>query len=223
MGAAVRNRAALDVEAIDLEVTQAIHYCRWDLTFAAGVRYGAVHVSGAEDLLLEAGVFPVGILSESSLQTSQRFDGVGPTVALEGRRRLGNSNLSIYGNARGSLLFGNYKRRARFENAGLVGFIFDPDEFEYEVDLASDRGDDLLTVLEMQLGMEYAREMGYGALFFVRGGFEAQVWQGAGGYGNLLSGLEGIESLTGLAGGGLASIDGDIGFIGATVAVGVMR
>jgi hypothetical protein len=52
------------------------------------------------------------------LTARRRFDGFGPTVAIEARRPVSDSGLSVYGSGRTSVLFGR-----RREEAALFGLI----------------------------------------------------------------------------------------------------
>jgi hypothetical protein len=205
--------AGLEVHALDVEMTQVINWDNWVFTLSGGGRYGSVHLT---DIASFAAPGPVAV----NTLTSQRFDGGGPTVSFEGKRYLGNSNLALFANTRASLLYGNVKRQAAIA-------IVDPQNvtglgLDGVTAATGSRGNDLLTVLELQVGAEWSREIRYGAVFFARSAVEAQVWQGAGGFDGILGGLAVTDAIL-PPGGEIASTRGDLGFIGAAFAVGIAR
>jgi len=80
-----------------------------------------------------------------------RFEGAGPTVAFEADRKIVCGGLRLIGNVRGSMLFG------------------DVDYFEAPVE------DELMTVLENQLGIGWSRCV-WGTTLDVRAVWESQFW-----------------------------------------------
>lgn len=80
-----------------------------------------------------------------------RFEGVGPTFSIEADRRVGCRGLHLIGNFRGSMLFG------------------DVDFFEAPME------DELMTVLDNQLGIGWERSMGRATLD-IRAVWESQFW-----------------------------------------------
>jgi hypothetical protein len=171
------------VENWDLEATQAFDHGTWRLQLASGARY--THLAqnyGASNTgpnFGSAGLFEVAVRSGHS------FNGVGPTVAVEASRRLGNSGLSVYGSARGAVLFGSGRQHTTTNNFG-------------EIIDSSSRHQDLLPMLDAEVGVEYGREAG---VFypFLRAGFVGQTYFGAG---------------------SAASEDGNLGLIGLSLTVG---
>jgi len=89
----------------------------------------------------------------------KRFHGVGPTCCLENRLPLWETPLAIVFAARGSLLVGESRWANRTKR---------------------NETDDIGAVVEMQLGMEWAREFRRGRTTFCRFGWEQQHWFGAG-------------------------------------------
>jgi hypothetical protein len=121
--------------------------------------------------------------------------GLGPTVAIEIDHRLGCSDFSLFGNMRGSALYGDRSVNAN-SDADVGPFRYDADS--------------VILNAELQLGGEWRR-----GNFFSRVGVEAQYW---GNVGNLMntnsSGGDG-----GSANGSLFS--GAIGLVGLSASVGV--
>jgi hypothetical protein len=85
------------------------------------------------------------------------FEGTGPTVSLEAARDVGGRGLYLVGNFRASMLIGEIDNPAGVGGAPLV--------IDDELDL----------ILENQLGVGYAREMGRAELH-VRALWETQFW-----------------------------------------------
>lgn len=139
------NQLGINLQAADLEATTAHRLGRWDTLLAAGVRYGKLgYINNV------ASIFGVGTAT---------FEGVGPTVAVEGRRRLGSSAFSFYGNVRGSALFGSIKNAALFQQMP-----------------ASTIQGEVMGVAENQLGIAWDRVTESGLVFEVRACWETQYW-----------------------------------------------
>ncbi|MFM7035439.1 MAG: Lpg1974 family pore-forming outer membrane protein, partial [Planctomycetia bacterium] len=139
------NQLGIDLQAADLEATIAHRLGRWDALLAAGARYGKLgYVNNA------ASIFGVGTAT---------FEGVGPTVAVEGRRRLGGSAFSFYGNVRGSALFGTIANKSLFTSMP-----------------ASNIGGEVMGVAENQLGIAWDRVTEGGLVIEARACWETQYW-----------------------------------------------
>lgn len=139
------DQLGIDVQAVDLEATTAHRLGRWDTLLAAGVRYGKLGY--INDV---ASIFGVGTAT---------FEGVGPTVAVEGRRRLGGSAFSLYGNVRGSALFGTIANKSLFTSMP-----------------ASTITGEVMGVAENQLGIAWERVTEGGLVVEVRACWETQYW-----------------------------------------------
>jgi hypothetical protein len=170
--------------------------------FSGGVRYA--HLSQNFDARLVSHDFGPEI---DLLRSGHNFSGAGPTLALEARRPIGNTRFAIYGDVRGSLLFGEASQRVYLLNTfqGPFGPITYSSQVRWNHDT-------FLPVGEMELGAEYSQ------LF--------------GGVGNVLRQLHGKPPLsafirTGLVahswfGAGSASSDGgNLGFLGLEVTAGL--
>lgn len=139
------NQLGINLQAADLEATTAHRLGRWDTLLSAGSRYGKLgYINSA------ASIFGVGTAT---------FEGVGPTVAVEGRRRLGGSAFSFYGNVRGSALFGSINNAALFQQMP-----------------ASTIHGEVMGVAENQLGISWDRVTENGLVIEVRACWETQYW-----------------------------------------------
>lgn len=145
--AGVPLNAGVDIYTFDFELTQRGHFCNWDFLLSGGLRVG-----GLEQNFAAAALGGVAVLRD--------FDGAGLTMALGFNRPVGTTNLSLYGNFRGSVLFGD---------ADVTGNLFG-------VPFVAQIPNETISVLEMQLGVEYRREMAFG-VGFLRTALEAQTWE----------------------------------------------
>lgn len=171
---------SLEAHALDLEATQQGMIGNWELQAAGGVRYATLSQGFNVDFVDPAA---------DDFGAFAKFEGVGPTFALQARRPLFDSGLSLFGAARGSLLFGTTRLRGTGDLSGVNAF-----------DIEVTRH--LLKVWELQIGAEYAYVFEGGARLFTRAAYEAQVWE--------------VGSVLGLGG-------SDVGFVGPTFSVGLLR
>jgi hypothetical protein len=128
-----------------------------------------------------------------SLDFEHRLDGIGPTLAIETCRPLG-THLVLSANARGSLLFG--RNKATFAGGEDLDLLT-----PFRTSHVNSQ-DDIFPIGEIQLGAEWRSAKSAAGQFFVRSAFETQFWNGAG-----------IASST----------SGDLGLIGFSLGVGLVR
>lgn len=139
----------VNLQAADLEATVTQRLWNWDTLLSAGARYGQLGYSN-DQAVGGRPLFGVG---------TARFEGVGPTIAAEGRRRLGRSSFSLYGNVRGSALFGEVANRSMF----------------LSMPSASINGE-VMGIAENQLGLAWDRVAANGLVIEVRAVWETQYW-----------------------------------------------
>jgi hypothetical protein len=181
------TQSGLEVYSIDLEVTKWVDFSTWQLMGSVGLRYASVEQSYEAQLRDALGTL-VG-----SLDNQRRLDGFGPTLGVEFRRPL-TAGLSLFGTARGSLLFGEQSTTfVGGEDLDLITPLFT---------FANSEEDDLLPVGELQLGVDWWSAQYSWGQFFVHGALEAQLWSGAG---------------------SAVSEEGSLGFFGANVGLGFAR
>lgn len=142
----------LDVDAIDVEFIQRGAFRVWDILGTAGVRYGRLSLR-EQDINFEDLIDTIWFGS-----TGVDFEGAGPTISLQGKRRIGTSGVSLFGNGRTALLFGDTERFSAFRTGGSY---LNPD--------------DVVQVWEVQVGSRFERSMDtidlFGGIFW-----EAQRW-----------------------------------------------
>jgi hypothetical protein len=183
VGETMTSNHDLELTTIDLEATQSFHWHNMELLGGLGLRYAQM------DQLSQAVVTDgVGALSEL-VRNEHSFEGVGPMISLEMVRPIFSDHFAIYGSLRGSILLGDASQKiTEVKNGGA--------------DVVTDvvQQDDILSIGEIELGIQYSRPWGESAVVFVRGGYEGQVWWGAGGPTDTDSnlGLDGISLSLGI-------------------------
>ena len=91
-------RLAIETSVADAEMTFAQQLLGWNVETTAGGRYSLLEYSTSAP----EGPFGIGTLN---------FEGVGPTVSVDVRRRIGQKPVSYFGSLRGSWLFGEIGNR----------------------------------------------------------------------------------------------------------------
>jgi hypothetical protein len=190
----------LQLQVWDAEVLSSVQFESWNLLVAGGVRFAHLNQHYNAFVAGDSGG-GVGDIAAAVL-SGHSFNGAGPVLSLEVRRSLGASPLSLYGSARGAVLFGTSRQTATdiFSN-GTETFR----------DSSSDERNSVLPVGEVELGLE-ARS----AHAFVQVAVVGQQWWGAGN-----ASRSATTSTFGVANPGGASVDGDLGFLGLTVRLGL--
>ncbi len=150
----------LELHTFDVEVTQDFNWWRTSVTLGAGVRYVKMQQDYTATIYGEA---PIDMIS-----LSHGFEGAGPTVAIDLRRRIRESPFYITAGARESILF---------VRAGQDMY---EDYWGYG-DHQSSICEEIRAITEIRLGVEYRRHMAYSSTLIVRGGYEGQIWHDAGG------------------------------------------
>jgi hypothetical protein len=165
-GTQAHFQSNLNFDVWDLEATQSVNVGCWTMVGSAGVRY--LHIVQKYNALVINGVAG----STEELVSSHNFDGWGPTISLEGRRAVGCSGLSLYGNARGSVLFGESLYDGVYRNLTALG----GGPFATQTLISSWAP---VSIAELELGADYSMNMGC-STFFARAGLVGQLWQGVG-------------------------------------------
>lgn len=185
----------LRVHVVDIEATQNFNWDCWNFVAAAGVRYA--YLSQSYDVTQT----PPNDTTSTGLDSGMRFRGAGPTLALTVRRPVGDTGLAFFANGRGSLLYGQHRQKA----------ILVTGEGEDQTSVASRvNEDDLLPILEIELGAQYAVCWNSAHLFFQVGAV-GQTWLGAGNASN-------TDLIVGVAN---DNNQANLGFVGFMVTAGV--
>jgi hypothetical protein len=140
-------------QKLDLLATQMVSFRKWDLMFLGGVTYAGNEYSVNESYP------PLFIFSSQT-----RFDGWGLTVGTLVYRDIGwFEGLQGYGGVQWSGVYGNSPGSFRDTT-----FITTAGTFQGESTMAN--------ILELKVGTQYERRIGWGAIGFVSAGFESQYW-----------------------------------------------
>ncbi len=203
-----RNR--LDLDVIDAEGIWDTTIGRSSLLVSAGVRYAHIGQSFDGNVTLATDDAD----ATATLRSHHTFNGAGPTVALQAHRVIGQTNLSVYGLSRGSLLYGESRQRASTTI---------PDSFTVDADVVSRTvssataltSDSLRPVMELEVGTNWTRSLGAFDLF-AESGLVGMVWFNAGNAAN-------SEALigTGFETVGSDSTNHNLGLIGLRFSTGV--
>ena len=139
------SQLGIAMKVADAEVTLAQRLRHFYIEASGGLRYGRLQYSNGTPSL-----FGVGQLT---------FEGIGPTASLGARKTLGNSGISLFGNVRGSVMFGDVR------NASLLTFM-----------PAGTIKDEIMTVAENQMGIAWTRNLSPVWQLEVRTAWETQYW-----------------------------------------------
>lgn len=143
---------SLDVDAIDLELTQRGQFGYWNILGSAGLRYGRVDMVEGAINFEDAAAFLGG-------SAGVNFEGVGPTLSLRGSRPVASTGVTLFAVGRSSLLYGDVESRSPF----FFGNLFTV-------------RDEIVQVWEFQLGVEYAKTLSNGATVETGIFWETQRW-----------------------------------------------
>jgi hypothetical protein len=190
--------AKLNVQALDLEATKRLSDGRFSLEVSGGARYARTHLEAF--LGIEQ---PLNQLL-NTYEGRATFEGIGPTISAEALHRIGHSNFSFVGNLRGSLLFG---QSSFYAKQTLTSF-----GSSSESTFVNQGDDDVVPVIEAQIGAEYARRVGHGRLA-LRAMMEGQWW------GIATPGASFSRDLTVPTETDFFNTGRDLGFFGVTAAV----
>ncbi|MFH1922684.1 MAG: Lpg1974 family pore-forming outer membrane protein, partial [Planctomycetota bacterium] len=173
----------LEVHASDVEFTQRIRLGCSRLTVAGGLRYARIDQTYRAVATDELGQ------RRGLLIANRSFQGLGPTMAAEFNRPFGFWGLSLFGGARGSVVFG--------DSDAVVFSRTSSGDATYR----NDDADKVMGIGEAEIGLEWRRSFSSRADVFIRGGYEGQLWQEAGSPNNPAGdlGFEGFSLALGFA------------------------
>ena len=142
----------IEMDVMDVEAIIA----RGNVSYSCGLRYNRMdqHYRIASD-------------ADDGLFGKHNFEGLGPTIAMEGYHRVTN-RLGAFVKCRGSILFGE---------TGF--FATDVDDAPNSDQIVRNSDNDMITVGEIQAGVDWRMPVG-NSTFFITGAVEAQSWLSAG-------------------------------------------
>jgi len=183
---AVFANSNLAVNVFDLQWTRNFGNEQWNHLFGIGVRY--VHMSQDYRANLTSP------LTQINLTSGHNMNAWGPSLSWDAKRQLGDRGFAIYGKTTFAVAFG----QGNESSAAIRNGVRSEKENGYT---------DVLPIGELELGIEYQRDIGQARLF-LQTGFAGQYWWGAGNASNISS------SFT-------SSADSDFGFVGMVFRGGV--
>ncbi len=157
----------INVYALDVEVGQKRDIQGWDLEMGGAIRYAEAEVT--QNVVFD--FVDAGMDMQYGATGFSGFSGLGPGVFLGGRRELGWRGFTFLANTRLSFLFGNTNFSVG-ETTALNPPGVDPIP---TIDLKV--SNHVLQVWEMQVGVEWSRQLSSGARFFLGAFLEGQVWE----------------------------------------------
>jgi hypothetical protein len=185
----------LRIRVLDLEATQNLRWECCTFVLAAGGRLA--YLSQSYDVTRTV----PGATTPTLLTSGHRFRGAGPTLALAARRPIGELGLAVLAQGRGALLFGRHRQTATLATGDEMG----PASSE-----ASVSQEDLVPILELELGAQYACCWGR-SHFLLQAWITGQSWLGAGNASN-------TDVIVGLAN---DNDQANLGFVGLVLSMGL--
>jgi hypothetical protein len=156
-GKTIRLRQRLRMHVFDLDVTYKVEGEKYSALFSVGGRF-------AHTFQRFSGMDAPGSAFITILSYDQRRAGIGPTTAVDLRRKLGQTNFRLFGQGRFALLFGEIKERAEQRTT-----LFCCQRVERNMGRTT-------PVLEGEVGFEYARSIGGGKELLFSGSYAVQEW-----------------------------------------------
>ncbi len=163
VGGSIATSSKLAVNVLDFQGTCSFETAKWSHLLGFGVRY--THMSQDYRATL------ADVNTRIDLTSAHNLNSAGPSLALETKRRIGESGFSIYGQMNGAILFGHAKEAYTALNNGV------PQQFTREETR-------VLPVGELEIGAEYQHYVGRAKLF-LQAAFIGQVWWGGGNASNV--------------------------------------
>lgn len=199
--------SSLRVDTITLEATYDCTCGSAAIVLAGGAR--CLYERQAYHALLKNAV-TIGTASAIEVDTldyKHTFNGGGPTLAIYARQPLSDTAVSVYGNLRGSLLVGksrqNFRATQLVSDTGITpgGGLPPLTQNTFFADQFASGRDDTIPVCELEIGLEYAEDLGACRLF-------AQT---------------GVVGQTYFGGGSASSETGNFSLFGLQVTIGLSR
>ena len=156
---------ALATRIINLYGTLDKSFGSADVSVGAGLRYAQLKQSLSAVVDNPAG-------PDASLNWTREYDGIGPSVTMEAKKRLACSRFSAVIGGGGSFLFGT-----KSINRTVLG---DQSPQPASPFLTLNDADEVVGVGELNLGLEWSTITARGTQLLMRGSYESQFWAEAG-------------------------------------------
>ncbi len=162
------------LQSADSLNTQVFNYLgTYDTTVGSFEISGGVGLRNARlEQRLDSFVFDPAGVPIRQLSWQREFNGLGPAVSIDIKRRMGRTPFSAFTQAGGALLFGT-----KSLNRTVFG---DQSPQPATPFLSLDDADEVVGVGEMNFGFEWSRTLPSGYDLMIRGLYEGQLWAEAG-------------------------------------------
>lgn len=162
-GDTLQTSSNLQAQITNLYASYSTNVKEVEINGGAGLRYARLRQTLAATV---SGIAP------ASLNWERAYDGVGPSVALDVKKRIGCRGLSAIAKGNGALLYGT-----KTIERTVFGDISSPPASPF---LMLEEADEVVGIGEFGFGFEWARTMGSGAELAVAGTYDGQLWAEAG-------------------------------------------
>lgn len=157
----------LTAKTLNLVGTCSLELASVQILGGGGVRYAKLEQG------MDAVVLSPAPNDFHQLSWLRRFEGVGPTLSVDAKKRLGNSRLSAVGSGGGALLYGSKTLQRTVINDQTPPVPAPPF-------LQLNDADEVVGVGELSLGLEWGAVFHNGNQLALRGVYEGQLWADAG-------------------------------------------
>ena len=164
-GTSITSNSRLRIDAYDLEATNFWLCGRWSILASAGARY--VNMDQSFGFSTAPGNLGIDAAGTATISAGNSFSGFGPTMSIDIRRQICDSNFYLYSSARGSILFGNARQTGALNVNGTDTNTLSANETR------------VISIGELELGTEWACCVGRFRLS-AQLGVVGQIWWGAG-------------------------------------------
>ncbi len=162
-GDTLQTSSNLQAQITNLYATYSTNAHDIEINGGIGLRYARLRQTLAASV---SGLIP------RSLNWERAYDGVGPSVALDLKKRIGCRGLSAIAKGSGALLYGT-----KTIDRTVFGDVSSPPASPF---LMLDEADEVVGIGEFGFGIEWARTMRTGAELAVTGTYDGQLWAEAG-------------------------------------------
>ncbi len=162
-----QNRLKTDI--FNLYGTYDTVYNGIEVSAAAGLRFAKLKQN------IWASVFFEGAPQDQSLEWFRQFKGVGPSVSIEGKKRLACTRFSAVASGGGGLLFGTKEIQRT-----VIGDQTRPFDVQTPSTLSFNEADEVVGIGELGLGLEWSVTLPQGCQLNLRGTYEGQLWSEGG-------------------------------------------
>ncbi len=165
-GETMTNADSLETKVYNVYATYDTKVGSFHFGGGVGLRHARL-----EQTLNSAVISPQG-MPFRQLAWQRNYEGLGPALTVDVRRRIGQSPFSIFASGGGSLLFGK-----KSLNRTVLG---DQSPIPNTPFLSITDSDEVVGIGEVNFGCECARQLGCGKTIALRGFYEGQLWAEAG-------------------------------------------